>query len=463
MALDRSLSLLRGCKGGTVEQLKSQAIRVLAEAAQAGRNFGHRSDASLRSLLSDADGRSTWLYLPHGPERALSDAIAQLRAGRGSPYEILEGAGALVIGSARACAEGVALSGGSHCDVLLQTHGRDSVITKIISKDGASDGADGLHRHRNEAEWLSLVGAESTLFPKVRIIQERAQSYSFEMDFFPGYSAAELIFQRRMSGSRLAKILVGIYEELRFGLYSRPPVLIGRPDPDMNYVEKIRRRCKLTHAALKGVDTPLGVALGAVLGADRIRVNGRLCPSVPDLLSRIETDPFWRPIIRPRGVHACHGDLILEDILVGPGPAYKVMLVDPNPYNQHGLLDLAKTMLSLWVGYEFVYFDFFEVSVEVGGSEDCVSVDVILDAKEFQKEYVEAAERFMQYARIELSEVLGLPKNSFDRLVRMATSLAALAIPAFHLIRHNRPDRALAFAALGILHASYALDGDAPQ
>ncbi|WP_154685975.1 hypothetical protein [Streptomyces himastatinicus] len=333
------------------------------------------------------------------------------------------------------------------------------MITKVISKHGTSNGTDGLHRHRNEAEWLALVGAESDLFPRVRLVQEDAESYAFEMDFFPGYSAAELIFQRRISGSRLAKILVRIYEELRSSLYCRPPVLIGRVDPDENYVAKVRRRCDLTRAALKGADTPLG----AVLGADLIRVNGRLCPSLPDLLLRIETDPFWQPIVRPRRVHACHGDLILEDILVGPGPAYEVMLIDPNPYNQYGLLDLAKTMLSLWIGYEFIYFDFFEVAVEAGGSEGCVSVDVIVDANDFQKEYAEAAEGFMWYARSELSGVLGLPKTAFDRLVRMAASLAALAIPAFHLIRHNRPDRALAFAALGILHASYALDGDAPQ
>jgi hypothetical protein len=41
----------------------------------------------------------------------------------------------------------------------------------------------------------------------------------------------------------------------------------------------------------------------------------------------------------------------------------------------------------------------------------------------------------------------------------MAAALAALAIPAFHVIAHSRPDRALGFASLGLLHASYALAG----
>jgi hypothetical protein len=463
MALDRSLSLWRGFPDESAEQVRSQAVRVLAEAARDGRNAGPGGGVSLHRLRSDTEGRSTWLYLPPGSRHALTDAVTRLRTGRGCPYEILEGAGVLVMGSAGARADGVVLSGGSHCDVLLRTHGKNSVITKAVSKSGTSSGTDGLHRHRNEAEWLALVGRESALFPRARVVEDSAESYAFETDFFPGYSAAELVFQRRMSGERLAGILVRIYEELRSGFYCRPPVLTGRPDPDTGYVAKIRRRCRLTRAALKETGTPLGAVLGAVLGAGRVRVNGRPCPSLPDLLSRIETDPFWQPVVRPRGVHACHGDLILEDILVGRGPAHEVMLIDPNPYNRHGLLDLAKTMLSLWVGYEFVYFDFFEVAVGTGEPEGCVSVDVIVDADEFRKEYAEAAERFMGYARSELPGVLGLPRNEFDRMVRMAAALTALALPAFHLIRHNRPDRALAFAALGILHASYALADETPR
>ncbi|MDT0402696.1 MULTISPECIES: hypothetical protein [Streptomyces] len=458
MALDRSLSLWRGFPDESAEQVRSRAVRVLAEAVRDDRSTGPGGDVSLHRLRSDREGCGTWLYLPPGPRHALTNAVDRLRTGRGCPYEILEGAGVLVMGSAGARADAVVLSGGSHCDVLLRTRGKHSVITKAVSKSGASRGADGLHRHRNEAEWLALVGRESDLFPRARVVEDSAESYAFDTDFFPGYSAAELVFQRRMSGERLAGILVRVYEELRTGFYCRPPVPVGRPDPDAGYVAKIRRRCRLTRAALKEAGTPLG----ALLGARRVRVNGRPCPSIPDLLARIETDPFWQPVVRPRGAHACHGDLILEDILVGRGPAHEVMLIDPNPYNRHGLLDLAKTMLSLWVGYEFVYFDFFEVTVRTGQPEGCVSVDVVVDADEFRKEYADAAERFMGYARTELPDVLGLPRNAFDRMVRMAAALTALALPAFHLIRHNRPDRALAFAALGILHASYALADETP-
>ncbi|MEU6551571.1 hypothetical protein ABZ915_14995 [Streptomyces sp. NPDC046915] len=459
MALDRSLALWRGLPGESAEQIRNQVIRALAMTARDGRVPGHRNEVSLRKLPSHSDGRGTVLYLPPGPERAVTEAVAELRAGQRNPYEILEAAGILVVGSTGSHAQGVVLSGGSHCDVLLQARGESSVITKSVSKRGTSGGVDGLHRHRNEAEWLDLMARRSALFPRLRLVEESAESYAFEMQFFPAYSAAELVFQRRISGARLAEILIRVYEELRSSLYCRPPVLSSRPDPDASYVAKIRRRLELTNATVQGAGTPLG----AVLGAGRLRVNGRPCPPLRDLLATVETDPFWQPVIRPRGIHACHGDLILEDILVGPGPAHEVMLIDPNPYNQHGLLDLAKTMLSLWVGYEFVYFDFFDVAVEIEGSGDDVSVEVVVDAEEFQKEYAEAADRLMRYARTELAGILGLPRAAFDRLVRMAAALTALAIPAFHLIRHNRPDRALAFFALGMLHASYALADEFPQ
>jgi hypothetical protein len=42
----------------------------------------------------------------------------------------------------------------------------------------------------------------------------------------------------------------------------------------------------------------------------------------------------------------------------------------------------------------------------------------------------------------------------------MASALTALALPSFHVIGHSRPDRALDFASLGLLHASHAFAGE---
>lgn len=139
-----------------------------------------------------------------------------------------------------------------------------------------------------------------------------------------------------------------------------------------------------------------------------------------------------------------------------------IKLIDPNPYNQHCIFDLAKTMLSLWIGYEFVYFDFFEIATELGRDGQVV-VDVVLKERGCMEQYAVAADKFTRYARKRLAKLIGVPQSSFDRVLRLGAALTAMAIPSFHLIRHNQPDRALAFLALGLVNASYALDDVTPD
>ena len=457
MALDRSLALIRGLPGVTPERLVRQVAHGLAGLSVAPPTPGHRPGVLLPKIRSRHE-TNLRLYVPGLPAASLRAAVEELRAGRRNPYEILGDRGILVINSIQERKDGVILAGGSCSDVVLSIQGDHAVVVKSVAGCGGVGNADGLRRHRNEAEWLASVHDPSGLFLQTRQAVDRSDLCTFETDFFPAYSLAELVFQLRMTGHPLAEVLISIYEQLRSAFYSRDPIRTSWIDPDQNYVQKIRRRSRLLLDATHGVPD----SITALIRAPKVRVNGRPCTPLAELLHTVDSHPIWRPIAWPTGKHACHGDLILEDILVKPHPAPDVRLVDPNPYNQHGLIDVAKTMLSLWIGYEFIYFDFFRVELEEVGQQGQVAVEVSLDLNGRGEQYTAAASQFIEYARTEIADVLGLPRHSFQRLIRMASALTALAIPSFHAIRHGRPDRALAFLALGMLHASYALADETP-
>lgn len=457
MALDRAMTLLRDSSPESTERTTTRIAQELDRICTDRRFRAGSRDPVLAPLESGPADPDVAIYLPVLSTERLTHVVERLREARSNPYETLDREGILIIGAASRLDGGLLLSGGSYCDVILQPRDSGLVITKRLLKNGEAAGVDGFQRHKNEADFLLHMNRFCDLFPYGRESVNSGSVYEFETDFFPAYSVAELVFQHRLTGAQLAEMLGSLYDQLLSTLYARHPVHTFWPDRDRDYLDKITRRLGMIRSATEGTET----LLMQFLRAPRVRVNGERCAPLEAVMRAVKSDPLWSPIIKPQSRHACHGDLILEDILLSQGHRPEVKLIDPNPYNANGLLDLAKTMLSLWIGYEFIYFDFFDVvsEIRVGGE---VSVDVKLLSADCADVYAVAAERFMEYARAELCEFLGMSKNSFDRLVGMAAALTALAIPSFHLIRHGRPDRALAFAALGLLHASRALAGRPP-
>ena len=437
------------------------------------------ADAILRLFPSGGGAAETLaVYIPGEALGSVHEIVDQLMVGVRSPYAVLDEHGILLINSTGVTPNKITLAGGSYCMVSLQRRSDHWVVVKTVAKDGPIGDVDALRRHQNEAEWLSAVNRFSSRFVAVESIADEESSYTFTSEFFPGYSAAELLFHGSLKGVPLGDILISIYEELRTGLYRREPLTVRWQDTDVTYVDKIRRRRRSLLDYLGGTRDPLS----ALLTARRIRVNGRECPSLSTLLSIVDSDPRWQPVVRPEARHACHGDLILEDILLGSGAAQsldsskgiggtarpspgsgrqwtdrEIKLVDPNPYNTNAVQDLAKTMLSLWLGYELVYFDMFDLSAAVSHTRNDVAVHISVGAAYYRDELKLASERFMAFAEAELAATCGFERRDFRRSARMASALAALAIPAFHVIAHGRPDRALAFVSLGLLHASYAL------
>ena len=162
------------------------------------------------------------------------------------------------------------------------------------------------------------------------------------------------------------------------------------------------------------------------------------CVSQSKLLGELRNNRAWKTVTNPAQDRLCHGDLVLEDILVDWKDPKKFKLLDPNPINQSIYFDLGKTLLSLWVGYEFIYYDLFSINEFLIESDGGIRIRIGLGRPDCQKIYEEAANMFMKFVQEQLIGLLGIQSEELESRLRMTAALQALAIPMFHLLHHKR-------------------------
>lgn len=393
-----------------------------------------------------------FVVLDGGRERLVGALAGDL--GAGNPHASLERSGILVVSPYRVDGNGLLLAGGSYSRVSLHVEADKPVVRKRLAVS-ESPSEDRELRQIQEIEWLTAApAAVSELFAPIIATRHSETELELKLQFVPGYTLAELVFQRRLDGPGLAAALAHVYSLVSSTLWSRPP-LTDAAARSAGYVQRIRRRI----GDILASDYPADGVLRSFLQARTVVVDGRRCVG-PRRLLEILGEQRWDPVVNPAGSTLCHGDLILEDILVSARAPHGFRLVDPNPANGNPLFDLAKTMMSLWLGYELIYFDLFAIAWRQG--REAVEVEIELGAEEVQAVYRDAAERFVSFVEVELAHRLALPRNDLRSLLRMSAAIHMLAIVVFHLLHHGREQRALAFAATAMLHAQAALDARAP-
>jgi hypothetical protein len=390
-------------------------------------------------------------------ERGPQDGGRGLRGGypaSGNAYELLQRRGILVISPWRMSAEGVTLAGGSYSSVALDIREGRPVVCKRLTS-GRTLQPDREIRQRGESAWLRQLPDDAlALFPPVLKTVEDGPELVTVTGFVPGYTLGELVFQRRVDGATLASNLIDVYEAVRERLWRRPPIELAVQAVKESYPERIARRIETILASTYEADG----AVRRLLLADTAIVNGLRCNGVFPLLRVLRRQRRWDAVVHPRGRALCHGDLILEDVIVSEHAPLGFVLVDPNPTNQHPLFDVCKTMMSLWLGYEPIYFDRFTLAERRSGS-GTVELSVTLDDEDVRCVLATAAELFLNYVECELGDMLRLPSSKWRALLRMGAALNMLAITVFHLLHHGKEERALAFAAAALWHAQVAIEG----
>jgi hypothetical protein len=391
------------------------------------------------------------------PDRLVEDGLVGGASGAGdagsraqNAYELLERAGVLAISPWRASGSGVTLSGGSYSEVTLEIRGDGPVVCKRLAA-GQTPHLDREIRQRRESAWLRQIPSDAAvLFPRVLDTVEKGPTLLTVTRFVPGYTLAELVFQRRIDGAGVAEHLIDVYEALRTRLWRHGPRAVA---PQETYPQRIARRIRTIRASPYASDG----AIRRLLRAETPIVNGLPCSGVSSLLRLLQDQARWSAVVHPRGRTLCHGDLILEDVLISADAPLGFALVDPNPTNQHPLYDVCKTMMSLWLGYEALYYDRFTVTEQATG-RGTVDLSVRLDDEDVRRVYATAAELFLDYVEKELGDLLELPSSNWRAMLRMGAAMNMLAITVFHLLHHGKEDRALAFAATALWHAQRAIE-----
>jgi hypothetical protein len=392
------------------------------------------------------------------PDCLVEDGRAGGASGRGEPasrigdlYDFLERRGILVISPWRTSATGITLAGGSYSNVTLELRDDRPVICKRLIA-GRTPQLDREVRQRRESAWLRQIPHDAALlFPPVLDTVEHGPELLTVTGFVPGYTLAELVFQRRIDGTALAGRLIDIYEGLRERLWRHRPM---EQASEETYPQRIARRIQTILASPYAADG----AVRRLLRAQTAIVNGLPCRGVSSLMLLVQRQRRWDSVVHPRGQTLCHGDLILEDVVISAQTPLGFALVDPNPTNRHPLADVFKTMMSLWLGYEPIYYDRFTITEHMV-NRDTIELSVRLDDEDVRLVYETAAELFLDYVERELGDVLQLSSSNWRALLRMGAAMNMLAITVFHLLHHGREDRALAFAATAIWHAQVATEG----
>jgi len=408
----------------------------------------------LNGFFGRLGGDDAGLYVPPMNAQDVEALLVGFWTLRGNLYDHLHKYGALSINPTYRTPDGrVVLSGGSYSTVTLRVDCGAAVVSKKIRKVGGNNAIDTHERLRLESKYLQKLPAEaSAFFPCLKSARESATEVEYEMEFVSLPTVGELIFQKCLDGHQVFELLVRIYSSMMCSMYPHAPLQLNSRGCEEGYLERIERRMGII---LNHKDAPTE-RLRKLFTAQQITVNGVKCPSILALIKKLRGTQGFERVVNPIQRSLCHGDLVLEDILANPRCNERFCLLDPNPMSWSPLFDIGKTMLSLWVGYEFLYYDLFciEQFLEKRGGE--IEVRIALGRPDSQDRYQDATELFLEFAEKELANTVGLEASNLRAQLRMAAALHALAIPMFHLLHHRNEPRAVAFGCLGLYHASKA-------
>lgn len=332
----------------------------------------------------------------------------------------------------------IKLDGGSFSEVNLFLYkNKWWRIKKEINSD-YNDDVDAGVRLSQEADFLKSLPVEAKhLFPKVygENSASRSSWVGYEMEYFPYPTLAQSMFYGNLTAGMALRFLINIYENLKKTLYSHKRHI----KQDDDYFSRIDRRLD------RIFKTPSneGINLKRLLKKRRIAIDGLEYEGFPSIYEKIRDDKSCRQLLTFPEYSLCHGDMILEDILVNPLTG-DFKLIDPNGHSFSKYYDFAKTFLSLSTYYEHFYFGLFKLNYKTDGSIDIRFFDERTIAL-----YDNLSNFFWHYLG-EYSQFYFGKDKFWRKRILLLTALQNIAIVMFHLIRHNNEPRAIGFLLTGI-------------
>jgi len=334
------------------------------------------------------------------------------------------------------------LSGGSFATVMLEySQNHKWSISKLITlKEGQRD-IDADVRLLDEAKFIAtLPPSIARYFPRVypEDISETATELGYKMEYCPYPTLAELVLSRHLNPEATIEQLANIYDTMFSKVYS---CHADNFDQDDDYFERISRRID------RVLTTPdhIGARLKRLLREQSLTINGKPVKGFFPMFESLRSDEISKSLVIPPDYCVCHGDMILEDILVNPhNNDFK--LIDPNRHSYSKYYDIAKTLLSLFSKYELFYFDAFSLNVDKYNKND---INIVFDDPEMTEIYQEMGEHFWAFLESNAHAFFKNDPQWRERLI-LLNGMQNISIVMFHLIQHKNEDRAIAFLLMGL-------------
>lgn len=343
------------------------------------------------------------------------------------------------------------LSGGSFAGVdLYMGDDHKWKVYKFINRERRDEDAD-VRLAREGAFIRDLPAAPKAMFPFVgpSDVIETDRFVGYNMVYCPYPTMAESLLSGHCDGRQIVDAIGNIYEHMFHDMYVHP-----EPDDeqDDSYFERIDRRFD------RIMQTPesVGPRLKMLMRRESLCIDGQRYDGAFPLYERVKQSEEYRRLACPPDHSLCHGDMILEDILLQPYTG-EFKLIDPNGRSHSKYYDVAKTLLSLDTFYELFYFDEFQLDAD----KDMDNVSIGFHQPQTVEVYRDMSERFWAFLRGNAAKFFPGDPDWEKRLV-LLNGLQNLAIVMFHLIKHQKEDCAIGFLLMGIRKLSQALDSQHP-
>jgi len=339
------------------------------------------------------------------------------------------------------------LSGGSFAGVGLTLNDKAWQITKMIQRGFGDVDAD--VRLLAEGKFIAGLPPQAVnKFPKVKYedIIEAPNQVGYRMEYCPYPTVAELVLSEHISPEQTIEALSNIYRVMFAEVYC---IGLGPEERDDSYFERIDRRME------RIVATPehIGAKIKRLLKAQKIRIDGKEYEGFFSLYEKVRNSSVHSNLALPKDHCIAHGDMILEDILLNPYDG-EFKLIDPNGRSHSRYYDLAKTLLSLATKYELFYFNEFRLEHD---AKDEMDIHIVFNDPGMVDKYNQMEELFWEFLKKEERSFFREDPFWQERL-RLLNALQNLAIVMFHLIHHDKEERASAFLLMGIKQLSNYLN-----
>jgi len=347
--------------------------------------------------------------------------------------------------------ENLFLNGGSYAitrQIPIQSDEKFEGEQKVIRKEAT----EGREKLINEIQWmLDLPEDAKHRFPQILKYDLKSDPVYADFKYYPMKTLRKSLIEGEIKASSALKILENVFDFMFEKLYSKN---IQIPDEDMAYNLYFKRMDDRFKEAEK--KSPI---FKEILGADRIVINGKVFPNLPEVVGKLKQNKKLLKLLNPPSINLIHGDLHFDNILIDQNDASNFILIDPRGKMYDGKVegdyayDLGKVWHSINGLYDFLHEDKFSLNVDI--KNETVNAEFNItpyeSLREYRNLYAHIPSLLYKYQRIKDDPYWDI-RTSFNEVVHFCS------MAPFHIKGDKKEKLAIAMYLRGIMLMDKFLD-----